>query len=172
MEDLIDFLSSDFIEVEIDLSNPKWHVEAEVPAQSGWYYIKTDTPLQVLARQALWAQQYEKVRTRNTAKVKNYDLQSRCARYDSQVDDYWNTSFVYSGLASNLLSRAREHTFANPGTGGLALFRYPELRNYNWQFFYKTLNQFSPDCSNSEVLLLLGEQVWRSKNGWPLLCTR
>ncbi|MCP5304376.1 MAG: hypothetical protein H6953_02925 [Chromatiaceae bacterium] len=170
MEDLRNFLSGQFIEVEIDFSNRKWHTQARVPAENGWYYVKTNAPLEVLARQALWARQYKKKRTGNIADVKNYDLQSRCARYDSRMAEYWNTSLVYSGFASNLQSRAREHTFADPGTGGLALSNYPELHEYDWRFFYKTLSQFLPDCANPGVLLLLGEQVWRSKHGWPILC--
>ncbi|OOE63586.1 hypothetical protein [Salinivibrio kushneri] len=170
MEDLRNFLSGEFIEVEIDFSNCKWHTKARVPAESGWYYVETNTPFEVLARQDLWGRQYTKKKSCVTADVKNYDLQSRCSRYDPRMAEYWNKSLVYSGRASNLQSRAREHTFADPGTGGLALSKYPELHEYDWWFYYKTLNQFYPNCANPDVLLLLGEQVWRSKHGWPILC--
>lgn len=170
MQALRTYISKAFTKVPINFSNRKWHTDGKVPNELGWYYIDTDTPFDVLSRQALWARQYTKKQSGARADVKNYDLQARCARYDSALAEYWNTRLVYSGRASNLQSRAREHTFVDPGTGGLALAKYTELHEFSWAFFYITLNGFMPSCSNSGVLLLLGEQVWRSQNGWPILC--
>lgn len=170
MNDLRTYLSKSFTKVTIDFSRRDWHATARVPSEPGWYYIQTTTPYEILSRQSLWARQYCKKQSGILANVKNYDLQARCARYDSSLANYWNIELVYSGFASNLQSRAREHTFADPGTGGLALEKYPELHEFEWYFYYKTLGGFMTHCPNPGVLLLLGEQVWRSQNGWPILC--
>jgi hypothetical protein len=170
MQSLTTYLSGNYSKAQIDFSNRGWHTSARVPSKPGWYYLETNTPLEVLARQTRWARQYNKKRSGVLDNVKNYDLQARCARFDPSLAEYWNTKFVYSGLASNLQSRAREHTFTNPGTGGLALEKYGELHEFNWYFHFITLEGFMPECPNPGVLLLLGEQVWRSRNGWPILC--
>lgn len=170
MQTLRTYLSSDYNRVTIDFLKRNWHTEAGVPNEPGWYFVETDAPIEILAKQALWARQYNKKRSGVLANVKNYDLQARCARYDRTLADYWNTKYVYSGLASNLQSRAREHTFADPGTGGLALAKYPDLLKFHWYFSFLTLTGFMPNCANPGVLLLLGEQIWRSINGWPILC--
>lgn len=170
MQALSVYIAGQYNRVQIDLDDRSWHINASVPRKPGWYYIETTTTFDVLARQSLWARQYTRKRSGTIADVKNYDLQARCARFDMALTQYWNTRFVYSGLASNLQARARQHTFADPGTGGLALERYPELHEFEWFFCFITLEGFMSNCSNSRVLLPLGEQVWRSRNGWPILC--
>src|ERR1700683_5261047 len=170
MKRLCEFLSQDFTSVKIDFSSSNWQVQVEIPSGPGWYYVRTDTPFEILARQSLWARPYDRAKTGFRANVKNYDLRTRCARFAPGFAEYWNTEQVYSGLAANLQARARDHTFADPGTAGLALARYAELHEYDWSFHYATLEAFMPNCSNPDVLLLLGEQVWRSRNGWPILC--
>ena len=172
MDALRSYIEGQYVSVAIDLCDADWLARAEVPAEPGWYYIETTAPLDVLARQTLWQRRYTQKRSGRVVSVKNYDLVVRCAQYDPALAGYWNTRFVYSGRASNLRARAREHTFADPGTAGLALSRYPELADYEWSFNYRTLAQFMPECSNPAGLLLLGEQVWRAKNGWPVLCAR
>ena len=170
MQSLRQYLQGTYARVEIELDAPGWQTRAKVPAKAGWYYIETNTPFEILSRQPLWDRQYTTKKAGRLADVKNYDLKSRCARFHPTLASYWNTLQVYSGLASNLQSRAREHTFADPGTGGLALSKYPELHEFEWHFCYQTLADFSPDCPSPGVLLLLGEQVWRSQHGWPILC--
>ena len=170
MEALSQFLESKFIEVPIDFDNQNWHTQAKIPNVQGWYYFKTNCPLHVLARQNLWADEYIKKRSGKVSTVKHYDLQVRCTRYSESIKDYLNTDIVYSGLASKLSSRAREHTFADPGTAALALSKYPDLHIYNWSFNYKTLNEFKQNMPAPKLLLALGEQIWRSKHGWPILC--
>lgn len=170
MEELRNFISGPYSKVSIDLEQPDWYSRAKVPAKPGWYYIETTAPLDVIARQALWSRQYTLARSGLVAEVKNYDLQVRCARFRPELCKYWNIRSVYSGLATNLRSRAREHTFADPGTAGLALGRYPELIPHEWWFNYRTLDELSPTCVDPRVVLRLGEQVWRSIYGWPVLC--
>ena len=172
MDALRSYIEGPYVSVAIDLNSAGWLALVEVPAEPGWYFIETSAPLEVLARQTLWQPRYTQKRSGKVVSVKNYDLAARCAQYDPTLAAYWNTRFVYSGRASNLRARLREHTFADPGTGGLALSRYPDLSGYRWSFNYRTLAQFMPDCPNPAVLLLLGEQLWRGKNGWPLLCAR
>jgi hypothetical protein len=170
MQTLREYLQGTYTCAAIEFDKQGWHTRAKVPAAPGWYYLETDTPFDILSRQALWARQYTTKRAVRLADVKNYDLQTRCARFKENLPDYWNTRRVYSGLASNLQSRAREHTFADPGTGGLALSKYPELHEFEWFFCYRTLADFMPNCPDPGMVLLLGEQVWRSQNGWPVLC--
>ena len=170
MHALREYLQGPHVRVAIEFDKPGWHRRAKVPATRGWYYLETDTPFEILSRQALWDRQYTTKKAAKLVDVKNYDLQTRSARFDAALVEFWNTRLVYSGLASNLQSRAREHTFADPGTGGLALSKYVELHEFEWHFCYRTLGDFMPDCPNPRVLLLLGEQVWRSQNGWPILC--
>jgi len=154
----------------IALDDPDWHTKAFIPAVTGWYYIRTNTPVEVLQQQQLWSATYTRAGDGKLANVRNYDIAERAQRYADDLKPYWNTSEVYSGLAKSLQARAREHTFADPGTAGLALARYPVLRQYEWMFGFITLSRFSKNVSCPEMMLRLGEQIWRAKNGWPLLC--
>lgn len=170
LKELTSYLDSPPSSVPIDLRDPKWHVRGAIPSESGWYYISTNTPLEILQRQRLPNPTYVTAREGKVAKVKNYDLGARASRHVPQFAQYFNVKGVYSGLASDLLARAREHTFSDPGTGGLALSRYPDLFDWQWSFHYVTLRRFAVDNRCDEILLRLGEQLWRSKHGWPILC--
>jgi len=156
--------------VQIDFSNKSWHTAAKIPSEAGWYFIRTDAPVEALREQTLWATTYIKKKNSETANVNNFNIAERARRFSTDLSSYWNTSEVYSGMAANLQARAREHTFADPGTGGLALSRYPQLNQYEWLFGYFTLKRMCPNCSCKDMLLRLGEQLWRSKHRWPLLC--
>jgi hypothetical protein len=170
MENLTRYLDSIHSSVQIDLRNREWHLLGGVPETPGWYYISTNTPIGLLQQQYLWSSTYSRATDQQIVKVRNYDLQRRANRYSDSLSQYFSTKGVYSGLASKLQSRAREHTFADPGTAGLALSKYPSLHDYEWIFHFVTLSRFIADCQSKELLLRLGEQVWRSKYGWPLLC--
>jgi hypothetical protein len=170
MDDLSAYLDSTHSSVQIDLRNAQWHLHGGIPNKPGWYHISTNAPVSVLQQQALWSSTYVRAEDRKEAGVKNYDLRARANRFSEGLSSYFNSRGVYSGLASNLLSRAREHTFADPGTRGLALAQYPALYDYEWVFHFVTLHRFMTDCQCEKVLLALGEQMWRAKHGWPLLC--
>ena len=170
METFREFFSGRFETVPIDLENPNWHAKANIPGKPGWYYITTSAPIEELALQQLWDKTYVTKTSNQSAKVKNYDLSVRCARYFKEPSDFWNVKQVYSGLANNLRNRAREHTFADPGTAGLALSKYPDLFEFEWSFSYRKLDDFLPDFGSTEPYLHLGEQIWRSIYGWPVLC--
>src|ERR1700722_8596088 len=81
MKELCEFLSQDFTRVKIDFSSSNWQVQVKIPSGPGWYYVRTDTPFEILARQSLWARQYDRAKTGFRADVKNYDLRTRCARF-------------------------------------------------------------------------------------------
>jgi hypothetical protein len=170
MDDLLAYLRGFRSSVCIDLDNRAWHKEARIPRVPGWYFITTDTPLSVLNEQTLWADTYITRREGETRKVKNYDIASRARRYSNELAPYVNVTEVYSGMASKLIDRAREHTFPDPGTAALALSRYPALRQYQWRFEFLTLERFALGRMNVDLLLMLGEQLWRGTNGWPILC--
>lgn len=170
MNDLATYLDSTHSSVQIDLGNDQWHRHSGIPNTPGWYYISTNAPISLLQQQSIWSTTYPRANDHQIAKVRNYNLQQRASRYSDSLSPYLNTKGVYSGLASKLKTRAKEHTFADPGTAGLALSKYPALHDYEWIFHFVTLSRFMADCQCKEVLLRLGEQVWRSTNGWPVLC--
>lgn len=170
MNALVEYLDSIYSCAQINLDDKDWHRKAQVPAESGWYFIRSNAPLSLLWEQELWSTTYVTKQKQETKPVRNYNLAERSRRYAPDLSSYWNTTEVYSGMASNLMSRAREHTFPDPGTGGVALSRYPALKEFEWTFGYLTLGRFMSDASCNDMLLHLGEQIWRSKHGWPILC--
>lgn len=170
MEKLREFLLGQYTSVKIDLTDNGWHTDAKIPDLAGWYFVTTDAPVEVISRQQLWATTYITKKKKVETRVKNYDLAARAGRYTDAMSRYWNITKVYSGIASSLRDRAREHTFADPGTGGLALSKYPALFAYDWTFNYRCLDQILPGIDDWEMQLRLGEQIWRSHNCWPLLC--
>ncbi len=170
MEALRAYLSGDPSVVRMDPKNQKWHTDGGIPSAAGWYFIETNTPLTVLQRQGLWAETYITKRSAQTKKVLNYSIAARAMRYSSPIAEYVNLERVYSGKASNLRDRARQHTFADPGTAALALFRYPELFQYSWSLGYMPLSRFPHEGMTETILLSLGERIWRQSFRWPLLC--
>lgn len=171
MQPLLDLLDSHASCVAIDLTNRSWHLNRNIGAVPGWYFIRTDAPVDVLRRQTLSPRTYV-TKGGKEKKVGRYDIAARAARFTDDMQPYWNTTEVYSGLAKSLQDRAREHTFPNdPGTIGLALGLYPELASYTWTFGFIRLDRLAAPASGQDLLLKLGEQAWRARNGWPLLCS-
>ena len=82
-----------------------------------------------------------------------------------------NADEVYSGEAKNLKARAREHMSGHSKTACLALSNYGSLRAYIWRFYFSPCPSFE-DPNESKLLRTLGEQAWRSKHGWPILCRK
>jgi len=164
------FVTGPYQTAKIDFENRSWHSDAGIKDVPGWYFVTTNAPVEVLAAQQLWDTTYIKKRSNKVAPVKNYDLSQRAGRYTENLARFWNTTIVYSGMASSLRDRAREHTFGDPGNAGLAIYRYPELADYDWTFSFLRLDAHFEQCDNTDTILKLGEQIWRSANGWPLLC--
>lgn len=162
--------------VNIDLHNPAWFDEWDIPNTRGWYFVRTDAPVEVLRCINPPPATYLRKKDRAEAKVKNINIPARAARYTDALAHYWNVTDVYSGMAAKLRARAKEHTCPDPGTGGLALGKYPELRDYNWVFGFVRLDRLQDishlrlSTGSADMLLRLGEQAWRARHGWPLLC--
>lgn len=172
MDSFRKFINGPKTTIAMDLADPAWPVRAGIPRKHGLYFISTTAPIDVIAKQELWGHEYPTKKKGSLVPVKNYNLAARCRRRTEELAGYWNTAHVYSGLATNLQARAREHTLPDPGTGALALARYPALKRYSWSFSFLTVEQFMPDCKDPRVLLHLGEQIWRAQNGWPVLCAK
>ena len=172
MQEIKSLMASKFQVKEIDFNNSQWHLD--IPTKSGWYFIETDTPNNVFA--SLSAPPSEYINNDGVAKkCSNYNISARVSSLMSctgggGVIGGGPLRVVYSGMAKNLLNRAREHTFAHPGTAGLALSNYDQIKNFDWKFHY-LVNTIEFEIEpHRNVTLKLGEQIWRANNGWPILC--
>lgn len=145
MDTLRAIIESDFLEKAIDLGNDQWHLE--IPNQAGWYYIETNAPLDDFLQLDSPPSEYIN-EDGEVKKCRNYDIASRTETLvtgletDGVIIERDGVRPVYSGMAINLLNRAREHTFGHKGTAGLALANYPELAEHTWIFrFNKSRGQ-------------------------------
>ena len=149
--------------VEMNFQKADWH--SSVPSKPGWYFIETDTPPEV----------FKGVRT-PPPDHRHYNIPEK-VKTSLSLSDFGACIlptdnpfyFVYSGEAKNLKARAREHMSGHHKTGCLALKKYPQLRSHTWKFHYV---ECPPpfDSDESKILRTYGEQVWRAKYGWPILC--
>lgn len=166
-ERIVQLLANGFTAVTIDFaSKERWYLDS-IPSEPGWYVIETDAPVNILE---------------NIGRPKrsgNYNIPQRIekAKYLSRVglvpqQTGSNLYPVYSGEAANLLNRAREHSFGGNGTGCLAINEYPRLKSYRWCFSFLSCAAFDPECGGDKNLRNYVEQIWRSENGWPVLCSR
>lgn len=176
-EELIAYLDGPFTRVPMDIreQNVCWHITAKIPNEPGWYLIETTVPVELL-RQQRRTQGVYTTKAGNRASVKHYDLAARSSKYSEALEGFFAGPIVYSGMASSLQGRAREHTKANRGTGALSLHNYEPLKDpkYQWWFHYATLSDFSSVLQLNKIqqgtVLRFGEQIWRARNGWPVLC--
>lgn len=148
--------------VEISFTKDDWRMT--VPPKPGWYFYQTDTPIEILKNVGppVGERHYN---------IPNKILESMALKkYDAVILPQNKSLYiVYSGEAKNLKARAREHISGHPKTGCLALANYDSLHSYNWNFNF-TLCPSSEDSNSSKLLRTLGEQAWRAKYGWPVLC--
>lgn len=173
MQNIHSLLKTPFSCKEIDLRNNQWHIG--IPNRAGWYFIETNAPLDILTKLPAPPSIY----TNDDGKEKmcrNYNISARAQALIAIADSGIVISgtefrYVYSGMAKNLLNRAREHTFGHRGTAGLALANYPELLLYRFKFHYLENSIPKLSSAHADVTLKLGEQIWRASNGWPILCS-
>ena len=151
---------------KINFENKQWHIKANVPSKSGWYMIRTTTPIDTL--QSVGEPKH-KGNYNIPKKIKTAQLLINKGLVIIQNDR--TPYIVYSGEAKNLLSRAREHSFGGVGTGCLAINSYPSLLKYEWWFDYLECESVFPGSDGDKGLHTYGEQYWRSMNGWPILCS-
>lgn len=173
MKELSDLMLSEFQVKDIDLNNSQWHLD--IPNEPGWYFIKTNTPNDVLVNLISPPSEYTND-DGDQKRCRNYNISSRVKSLSDSINVSGvviggeNHRPVYSGMTKRLLNRAREHTYAHLGTAGLALANYPELRRYDWKFYYLTNSLQYLSNAHGRTMLKLGEQIWRANNGWPILC--
>jgi len=162
-EKILHLIEENLTPVEMIFQGDEWRTS--IPSKPGWYFIETDTPPKVfedVGPPPYGGRHYnipEKVKV--SLSLSNYGA---CIR---PTDNPFY--FVYSGEAKNLKARAREHMSGHHKTACLSLKNYPQLRSYTWKFHY-VLCPSIDDLNESKILRTYGEQVWRAKYGWPILC--
>ena len=147
---------------EVVLGDDSWR--RKLPPVPGWYFIKTNTPVEVLAILPSSVSKYHyNIPEKTKASLALEKLGGRI------IPESKSGYFVYSGEAKNLKARAREHFRGHEKTYCLCLEKYKALESYKWEFHY---SEFRPELYPNETKLLriLGEQLWRAKHGWPILC--
>jgi len=148
--------------VEMSFETDGWR--SSIPSKPGWYFIETNTPLDILLDLGppLGKRHYnipQKVKESLTLK-----------KYNACILPSNNSLYVvYSGEAKNLKSRAREHVAGHSETGCLALINYKSLHSFKWKFLF-VLCPLHKDPNETKGLRTLGEQAWRAKYGWPVFC--
>ena len=152
---------------KMNFQNKSWR--DDLPSDPGWYFIETNTPP-------------EKFKEVGKPKGRRYNIPEKAKASLSLVQfgacilpSENSFYFVYSGEAKNLKARAREHYSGHEKTGCLALENYPLLHKYEWNFhFSPCLFDTDPtdptDPNESKLIRIFGEQLWRAKYGWPILC--
>ncbi len=162
--DLLRMIENSMKSVEMSLTDDSWLVS--IPSNSGWYFIETDTPLRVFEQVDPPEGKY------------NYNLPKKI-RASALLQELGicilpleNPFYIaYSGEARHLRNRAKEHVFGHPTTYCLALSNYSVLNHYNWRFHF-AICQYGSNRKDSKVLRNYGEQLWRAKHGWPILCQK
>lgn len=163
IEKIIEKFQENEICFKIDFLSEEWR--KKVPADSGWYLIKTNAPINIL-------------RNLNNPKGKaHYNIGNRIDKNftvdnnDLLINQKENNFYVvYNGHAKNLKARAREHYRGHNKTACLSLKQYKEIHEYDWYFCFLSISSLDKNYKADKLLRLAVEQAWRSKFGWPILC--
>ena len=161
MKSVIELIERNLKTLEMRLDDDSWR--KSLPSSPGWYFIETNAPPNILKKVG----QPKGERHYNIPEKVNVSLSLKkfgACILPSKKSFY----FVYSGETKNLKARAREHVSGHSKTGCLALINYPVLHKYEWKFYFS--NCTLGKISNNKLLRIFGEQIWRSKKGWPILC--
>lgn len=151
------------IDLEIVFGDASWR--KQVPAEAGWYLIRTNAPIGALRATPL---PVAGLRYKIARRVEeSEDMPGVGSVILQHGQELWT---VYNGYAANLKSRAREHQRGDKGTGCLAIEFYEGLRAYEWRFEFFPVSRLSEGFASHKLLLNLVEQAWRARNGWPILC--
>ena len=155
--------------VNLELGNDEqWNFNrANIPTGEGWYWIKSTTPIATF-------------RTLARPHGRHYNIPERVVHNQYLIRSgiglqprrRLDLCVVYSGEAMNLRTRASEHRDGHEGTACLGLASYRVLGYHRWQFCFVSCRDLFPDCDDNKALRVYGEQLWRSQNGWPILCKR
>lgn len=166
LKDIIDEIDQKFKCLAIDFRDASWRTT--IPSEAGWYLIKTNTPITVLksTESPLYKAHINIPQTINNTTSILQDLGIAIIQPDDE--DY----VVYNGEAENLKARAREHECGHPKTYCLGLSNYETLRRYKWIFCYVAISSCKVHPNIDKLVRLSVEQGWRTKNGWPILCSK
>ncbi|SDE84323.1 hypothetical protein SAMN05421636_10814 [Pricia antarctica] len=145
-----------------------WDIEdvaLKIPTKPGIYQIRTTAPKKILS---LFGTRDDKNHYNLNKKITESDklpipfkiLQEESEKYT-----------VYTGHSYNLRQRFREHFRGSKGTGCLALFQLERLRHYEWSYEFNQLVGIE-NYSDSKLYRTFLEQKYRSKIGWPILCSQ
>ena len=150
--------------LKINFKETSWR--KELPSKAGWYLIKTDTPIEVLKSVG---KSKHKAHT-DIPKAINANSELQNIGITISPEKKGDSYIVYNGETRNLKARAREHMNGHPKTYCLGLAEYKELYKYSWEFCYVlTCELFVGKKQDDKQLRLAVEQMWRVKNGWPIL---
>lgn len=163
MQRLKTAFANNMTSIPMDLSSDDWRTS--IPNIGGWYCIETNTPITTFQTLGTpQGQNHYKIPPR--IDYSQQLIQSGLAIVQQNEEMY----VVYSGEAKNLKARAREHVFGSSKTYCLGLSNYQALKKYKWNFLFLSTKEVNlPDDKGIKVF---GEQIWRSENGWPVLCKR
>jgi hypothetical protein len=150
LKGIIDEIDQKFKCLHIDFEDASWR--RSIPSEPGWYLVKTNTPITVLA--SIESPQYKAhiniPRTlSNSSLLKDLGI----AIIQSDNEDY----VVYNGEAKNLKARAREHECGHPKTYCLGLSNYESLRGFRWVFCYVAVSSCNIPSNTDKLLRLAVE---------------
>lgn len=151
--------------VEMAYPDDDWY--SSISSLSGWYIIKTNTPVDALGKVGNpnpEAKAHINI-PKTISEIKKVLPQGLVIK---QEDNKPYT--VYNGRAKNLKARAREHYNGHNKTFCLALKKYPMLWAYKWYFYYYPITKLGLNDIDNKMFLIIVEQAWRAKHGWPVLC--
>ena len=165
IKSIIDEIDQKFKCLQINFQDDLWR--KIIPAEAGWYLIKTNTPIGV--QKSVGSPKYKAhINIPETINTTSILQNSGIAIVQSDDEGY----IVYNGETANLKARAREHVCGHPRTYCLGLSNYETLRGYKWTFCYVAVSNCKVLPNGDKLLRLAVEQGWRAKNGWPVLCRK
>lgn len=150
--------------IKIDFFDDSWR--NPLPSGPGWYFIETNTPPDKFKKIDKPKGKYHYNIPKKVQASSSLEQLGECI-LPSQSPFY----FVYSGEAKNIKARAREHVSGHQKTFCLALKNYPMLLKFTWNFHFSPCH-FGNDPNENKLVRIFGEQLWRAKYGWPILCGR
>jgi hypothetical protein len=138
----------------------------DVPAAPGWYTVRTTATLEQL------------LPLRPRRGTAHYHIRKRLERIGPLAERGLTAGHdgdgrlpVYSGHAKNLKARVQSHLNGHAKTGCLSLLQYAEaLHGTEWSFRFTPVSAVAGDMTDCEPIRILGEQLWRARFGWPVLC--
>ncbi|MDW7773159.1 MAG: hypothetical protein SCH71_09755 [Desulfobulbaceae bacterium] len=161
---LLEAIENEMSSLEVDFHDDDWI--QTIPSLPGWYFFETDTPPEEFCELG------PPVGINHNNLPKKVDESSSLRREGILIlPAEYELYFVYSGETANLKARIKEHIWGHEKTYCLALSNYLILHDYSWVVHWATCS-FGEKPNDSKLWRIFGEQAWRAKNGWPILCGR